>query len=119
MQIKRKLTEVAVDSVTEYLQEKFDQLKQFDLDKDGHKDVDQVVAILGRCGTKAKEMLSSTNAANIAAGLEQIATGVTLIRASFDQNKVSEFWKEICSASSQISELTKLSIEYVKEHGRN
>jgi len=117
--LKRKLTEVAVDSVTEYLQEKFEQLKQFDLDKDGQKDVDQVVAILGRCGTKAKAMLASTNAANIAAGLEQIAAGVTLIRTSFDQTKVSEFWKELSSASSQITELTKLSVAYAEEHGRN
>jgi len=117
--LKRKLTEVAVDSVTEYLQEKFDHLKQFDLDKDGQKDVDQIIAILGRCGAKAKETLASTNAPNIAAGLEQIASGVTLIRTSFDQAKVSEFLKELSTAYSKISELTHLSIAYVKEQGRN
>lgn len=119
MQIKRKLTEVCVDSLTEYLQEKFEQLKQFDLDKDGQKDVDQVIAILGRCGDKAKATLAATDAAGIASGLEQIVAGVTLIQKSFDQSKVSEFLKEISSASSKISELTQLSIAYVKENGHN
>jgi len=119
MQIKRKLTEVAVDSLTEYLQESFEKLRQFDLDQDGHKDVDQIIQILGRCGAKAKEMLTSTSAADIAAGLEQIIAGTTLIQKSFDREKVAAFLSELSSASSKITELTELSITYVKEHGRN
>lgn len=115
MGFKRKLTEVAVDSVTEYLQEWFQNLKQFDLDRDGQKDVDQIVQILGRCGTKAKETLSSTDAANIAAGLEQIINGTTLIRQSFDHDKVTAFLKELSQASAKITELAQLSIEHAKE----
>lgn len=117
--LKRKLTEVAVESFTEYLQEKFDKLKQFDLDRDGKKDVDQVIELLGRCGTSAKETLASTDATAIAAGLEQIIAGVTLIQKSFDQKKVGDFLKELSTASSKITELTQLSIAYVKEHGRS
>jgi hypothetical protein len=117
MQIKRKLTEVALDSVTEYLQDTFEKLRQFDLDADGHKDVDQVVEILGRCGARAKETLASTNASNIAAGLEQIIAGVTLIQKSFDRDTVTAFLSELSTASSKITELTQLSITYVKEHG--
>jgi hypothetical protein len=119
MQFKKKLTEVAVDSLTEYCQERFDKLKEFDLDQDGQKDVDQVIAILGRCGEKMKDTLASTNAANIAAGLEQIIQGATLIQKSFDQEKVNALLKEMSSAYSKISNLAELSIEYVKEHGHS
>jgi hypothetical protein len=119
MQIKRKLTEVAVDSFTEYLQERFDRLKELDLDKDGQKDVDQIIQIIGRCGVSAKAALASTDAANIAAGLEQIINGTTLIQKSFDQESVSFFLKELSSAFSKISQLTQLSIQYVKEHGHS
>jgi len=119
MQIKRKLTEVAVDSVTEYLQEKFHALRQFDLDQDGQKDVDQIVEILGRCGARAKETLAATDATAIAAGLEQIIAGVTLIQKSFDQKKVGDLLKELSTASAKITELTQLSIAYVKAHGKS
>jgi len=115
--LKRKLTEVAVDSLTEYLQERFEKLRQFDLDQDGQKDVDQVIAILGRVGESAKAMLATTDVSNIASGLEQIMAGATLIQHSFDQEKMSELFKEVGTASSKISELTQLSIAYVKEHG--
>ena len=118
MLIKKKLTEVAVDSVTEYLQETFEKLRQFDLDQDGQKDVDQVVEILGRCGAKAKETLASTKASDIAAGLEQIIAGATLIRNSFDRDKIAALLKEAADAYYKITELTQLSITYVKEHGR-
>ena len=116
MGIKRKLTEVAVDSVTEYLQEWFHNLKQFDLDRDGQKDVDQIIQILGRCGIKAKETLSSTDATNIATGLEQIINGVTLVRKSFDQEKVTALLKELSNASAKITELAQLTIEHAKQH---
>jgi len=105
-------------SKTEYLQESFEKLRKFDLDKDGQRDIDQIVEILGSCGAKAKETLASTNAANIATGLEQIIAGATLIRSSFDQDKITALLREVGSAYSKITELTQLSITYVEEHGR-
>jgi hypothetical protein len=118
MQFKRKLTEVAVDSLTEYLQERFERLRQFDLDQDGQKDLDQIVALLGNVGSKAKETLASTDIANIAAGLDQMIQGATLIQKSFDQEKVTEFFKEVATVSAKLSHLAELSIAYVKEHGK-
>lgn len=112
---KRKLAEVAVDTVTDYLQEQFEKLKQFDLDQDGQKDVDQIVEILGRCGSKAKETLSSTNVQGIAAGLDQIMKGMSLIQKSFDQEKVMALVKEVSAASTKLTELTQLTLEYVKD----
>jgi Ca2+-binding EF-hand superfamily protein len=119
MQIKQKLTEVVLDNVTEYLQETFNKLRQFDLDADGHKDIDQVIEILARCGARAKETLSSTDASGIAAGLQQIVAGVTLIQKSFDQETVTALLNELTTASTKITELAQLSITYVKEHGRH
>ena len=49
---RKKLTEVAVESVTEYLEEKLEYLKTLDLDKDGQKDVDQITEIVKRCRCK-------------------------------------------------------------------
>ena len=119
MQIKRKLTEVAVDSFTEYLHERFSKLKELDLDQDGQKDVDQIMLLLSRCGEKAKETLSATNIANIASGLDQIIQGASLVRKSFDEQKVGELIKELSNATSQIAKLAQLSIKYAKEQGKS
>jgi hypothetical protein len=114
---KRKLTEVAVDSFTEYLQERFEKLKQLDIDQDGHKDVDQVIEILGRCAVKVKETIDTTNFANIAAGLEQIFQGAAIIGSSLDKQKLTELGVEIVDASKKLTALGELTIQYVKERG--
>lgn len=114
---KRKLTEVAVDSFTEYLQERFEKLKQLDLNQDGRKDVDQIIEIIGKCAIKAKETIDATNFANIASGLEQVMQGATLIGQSIDQQKLRELGVEIADASRQLTALGQVTIQYVKEHG--
>lgn len=117
MLIKKKLTEVAVDSFTEYLQQKFEKLKEFDLDQDGQKDVDQIVEILGRCATKAKETLDTTDFPGIASGLEHILRGASMIRASLDEKKLGELSTELAEASKKLTHLGQLTINYVKESG--
>ncbi len=116
---KKKLTAVAVDSVTEYLQERFEKLKQYDLDQDGQKDVDQIIEILGRCSVKAKAALESTNFANIAAGLEQVIAGAVLIKNSVDPQTMAELGEELSGASKQLTVLGQLSIQYMKEKGQD
>ncbi len=115
---KKKLTEVAIDTFTEYLQERFEKLKQFDLDQDGQKDVDQIIEILGRCSVKAKATLDSTNFSNIAAGLEQVINGASLIKNSLDRETLSELGEELSIASKKLTVLGKLSIQYMKEKGQ-
>lgn len=114
---RRKLTEVAVDSFTQYLQDQFEKLKQYDLDQDGVKDVDQVIEILGRCAEKAKDTLDSTNFPNIASGLEQVLKGAAMIRNSIDQEKLSSLGAELTEASAKLTKLGELTIQYVKEQG--
>lgn len=112
--IKKKLTEVAVDAFTEYIKERVSWLRQFDLDKDGQKDVDQIIDIVMRCGAILKDSLSSTNFPQIATGLEQIISGVTLIRDSLDKDKLAEMGKELSTGANKIGELAQLSIQYAK-----
>jgi hypothetical protein len=114
---RRKLTEVAVDSFTEYLQERFERLKQFDLDQDGRKDVDQIIEILGRLAEKTKDTINSTNFPNIASGLEQVLQGAAMIRNSLDQQKLEELGVELTDATKKLTALGQLSIKYVKEQG--
>lgn len=117
MLIKKKLTEVAVDSFTEYLQQKFARLKELDLDRDGHKDVDQIIEIVGRCATKAKETIDATDFAGVASGVEHILRGASMIRAALDEQKLGELSKEVAEASRQLTHLGQLTIAYVKETG--
>lgn len=117
MLIKKKLTEVAVDTFTEYLQQKFAQLKELDLDQDGQKDVDQIIEILGRCADKAKETLDATDFPGVASGLEHILRGASMIRASLDEQKLGELSSELASASARLTHLGQLTIEYVKDMG--
>lgn len=115
MIIKRKLTEVAVDAFAEYLQEKLEKLKEFDLDKDGRKDVDQVAAIVKRCSSLAKDAIATTDFSQIAAGLELIINGATAIRNSIDREKLTALSREAASGMSKVGELAQLTIQYVKE----
>lgn len=113
---KRKLTEVAVDSFTEYLEEKLEHLKQLDLDKDGEKDVDQIVAILNKCGLALKDMLNTTDFPKMATGLEQIITGTELIGKSFDPEKVTAMGRELKNGVTKIGELAQLGITEMKHN---
>lgn len=114
--LKQKLTEVAVDAVTDYVKEKIQWLKQFDLDQDGRKDVDQIVEIVMRCGQLMKESIDHTNFAQIAAGLDQIMTGASLIKQSVDQEKLSAMSKELGAAWRTLGHLSQLTIQYVKDN---
>jgi hypothetical protein len=114
---KKKLTEVAVDQFTQYLQEKFERLKEFDLDQDGQKDVDQVIELLGRCATKAKATLDTTDFPTIASGLEHVLKGAAMIRNSIDQQQLAEFGEELAIASTKLTKLGHLTIAYVKDQG--
>lgn len=114
---KRKLTEVAVDSFTEYLQEKFEKLKELDLDQDGRKDVDQVIEILGRCAETTKATIDATNFPNLAAGIESVVRGIDMCARSLDKDKLGELGQEVAEAAKKLSALGELSIQHVKKHG--
>jgi hypothetical protein len=113
---KQKLTEVAVDAIADYLKEKLEWLKKFDLDQDGRKDVDQVMEIVGRCAELTKEAIDHTNFAQIAAGLDQIMKGAELIRNSVDQDKLAAMSREVGVGWTTLGNLAQLSIQYVKDH---
>ena len=114
--IKQKLTEVAVDAMTDYLKEKLTWLKKFDLDQDGRKDVDQITEIIVRCGQLTKEAIDHTNFAQIAAGLDQIMSGATLIKQSVDQEKLAAMSKEVAAGWTTLGHLAQLSIQYAKDN---
>lgn len=116
MLFKRKLTEVAVDSFTDYLKEKFELLKQVDLDQDGQKDVDQIVEIVNRAGLALKDALDSTDFSKMATGLEQITGGVALIKSSFDAVKVQAVAHEIKVGTAKLVELGNLGIGEMKQN---
>lgn len=113
---RRKLTEVAVDSFTDYLKEKFEMLKQLDLDKDGQKDVDQVVAIVHRTGIAFKDALDSTDFSKMATGLEHIVSGMDMIKSSFDAVKVQAVAKELKEGVTKVAELGQLGIGEMKQY---
>lgn len=113
---KQKLTEVAVDAITDYLKQRIEWLKQFDLDQDGQKDVDQIIAIVVRCGQLMKESIDHTNFAQIAEGLDQIMNGATLIKNSVDKEKLGAMSKELGAGWKTLGHLTQLSIQYAKDN---
>lgn len=113
---RKKLTEVAVDSFTDYLKERFEKLKQLDLDKDGQKDVDQIIAIVNRAGVAMKASLDSTDFNQMGAGLEQVVNGVQLVKNSFDAVKVQAVAKELKEGCNKLVELAHLGIAEMKEN---
>ncbi len=116
---KKKLTEVAVDSFTEYLHERLDRLKQLDLDKDGRKDVDQIIEIVHKCGTAVKDLLDTTDFSKMAAGLENIVSGTAMIGTSFDREKVQTVGRELKCGATKLAALAQLGITEMKEHQKN
>lgn len=115
MIIRRKLTEVAVDSFTDYVKERLENLKKLDLDKDGQRDVDQVVEILTRCGHLAKEALAATDLPAVAGGLEQIVTGAAVIGAAVNTEKLEAAGKELGQAFKKLMNLAHLGIVELRD----
>ncbi len=112
---RRKLTEVAVDSFTDYLKERFEKLKELDLDKDGQKDVDQILVIINKTGSALKDALDSTDFTKMATGLEQIVGGVTMVKNSFDPIKVQAVASEVKVGAAKLVELAQLGVSEMKE----
>jgi hypothetical protein len=115
MSLKRKMTEVAVDAFTEYVQEKVEWLRQFDLDEDGQKDIDQILEILQRISITLKDALTSTDIAKIASGIEQIVSGATLIGKSVDRNDLRAVGRELSEGLAKISHLSRLGLEQLRD----
>jgi len=113
--LKRKLTEVAVDSFTDYLKEKFENLKQLDLDKDGQRDVDQVMEILTRCGHLTKDALEATDLPSLAGGLEQMVNGAAAAGKAVDAEKLRAAATELARAFKKLAILAHLGIVELKE----
>ncbi len=118
MSIKRKVTSIAVDSARDYLRERLNELKQLDLDKDGQKDVDQMAALLTGLSEKVKDCLDSTDFKKLASGLEQIVSGVGLVGASIDPQKLGAASGELTAGLSQLGKLLQLGIQEVKSEGK-
>jgi len=112
--IKKTLTAVAVDSARDYLKERLEELKQLDLDKDGQKDVDQVLEVLSHLGEKVKESIDSTDFPKLASGLEQIFSGIGLVGDSVDRQKLADTCDELAKGIGQIGKLLRLGIAEVK-----
>jgi|GEM_PF-1095157 len=89
MLIKKTLTAVAVDSARDYVKERLEDLKKLDLDKDGVKDVDQIMAVVTRVGEKLKDSIESTDFPKLATGVEHVFTGLGLIGESVDRKKLA------------------------------
>lgn len=115
MSLRSHLTNVAVDSVMDYLREKLEKLKQLDLDEDGQKDVDQISELLVRVGTKVKDSIESTDFPKLASGLEQIMSGATLIGASVDREKLGNACTELGAGMKQLGHLLQLGVHQMKQ----
>lgn len=114
MFIKKTITAVAVDSARDYLKERLNELKQLDLDKDGKKDVDQVIEVLTHLGEKVKESIESTDFPKLATGLEQVFSGIGLVGDSIDRRKLADTCDELAKGIGQIGTLLRLGIAEVK-----
>lgn len=115
MSLRSHLTNVAVDSIMDYLREKLEKLKQLDLDEDGQKDVDQISELLIRVGTKVKDSIESTDFPKLATGLEQIMSGFTLIGSSVDREKLGDACTELGAGMKQLGHLLQLGVHQMKE----
>ncbi len=118
MSLKRKVTSIAVDSARDYLRDRLKELKQLDLDKDGQKDIDQMATLLSGISEKVKDCLDSTDFQKLAGGLEQIMSGVKVVSASVDPQKLGAASGELTAGLMQLGKLLQLSIEEVKRDGR-
>ena len=83
------------------------------------KDVDQLAEIIARLALRLKEALSTTDFAQIASGLEQISYGADLIRNSIDKEKIAILSKELGDGLTKVGDLSRLSIQHVKDHQKS
>lgn len=114
---RKALTDVAVDSFTQYLMDKIEKIKQLDLDKDGQKDVDQMLAILENCSTLAKRAIDTTDFQQIAAGIEQMMAGINLVQSAVDGQSLKAIGTEMGVGLKKLGHLASLGIKEVKEKG--
>ncbi|MBX9568027.1 MAG: hypothetical protein K2X77_03990 [Candidatus Obscuribacterales bacterium] len=114
---RKHLTDVAVDSFTQYLMEKFEKIKQLDLDKDGQKDVDQMMAILENCSVLAKRAIDTTDFQKIAAGIEQMMAGINMVQGAVDGQSLKAIGSEMGVGLQKLGHLASLGIKEVKEKG--
>ncbi len=114
--IKKRLTDVAVDSFTDYLKEKFEEIKQLDLDHDGKKDVDQMKEIVESCAQHAKAAVESTDFQKLAAGLDQILSGFNTASTSIDRTALRAAGAELGRGLSKLGQLAQLAIHEAKEN---
>lgn len=119
MSIKRKLTSVAVDSITDHLKERLEKIKQLDLDGDGQKDVDQIVELLAHLSTTVQDAIDSTDFPKLASGFEQIMSGVSLIGSSADHEKWANTCIELGAGLKQLGHLLQLGVHEMKQNDKN
>lgn len=115
MLIKKTITNLAVDSAKNYLEERLSELKKLDLDHDGHKDVDQCSEALGKIAAKVTDALESTDFQKLGTGIEQVISGVGMISSSIDQQKLALACDELAVGLKQLGKLLRLGIAEMKE----
>lgn len=113
--IKKRLTEVAVDSFTDYLKEKFEKVKQLDLDHDGRKDLDQMIELLDSCAQQSKVVLDSMDFQKLASGLDQIIVGCNTMALAVDSKALQSAGQELSKALKKLGQLAQLGIEEAKK----
>ncbi len=114
---RKRLTEVAVDSFSDYLKEKVAQIKTLDLDKDGVKDVDQMLAILENCTNLTKQAVATMNFQQIAAGAEQIMDGLHQVSSAVDREALKAVSIELGKGLHKLGDLAQLGIHEVRTKG--
>lgn len=119
MSLKSKITGVAVDSARDYLMEKLEKLKELDLDANGQRDVDQITEVLVRVAAKVKDSLESTDFPKLAEGVEQVFSGMSLIGASVDREKLGLACTEFGVGVKQVGVLLQLGVKEIKESKAN
>jgi hypothetical protein len=115
MSLKGILTNVAVDSVKDYLKDKLEKLKELDLDKDGQKDVDQIAELIVHVSSKVKESIESTDFAKLASGLEQVMAGATLIGSSVNREKLADACTELGVGLKHLGRMLELGVQDMKQ----
>ena len=117
MSLKSKITGVAVDSFRDYLVEKLEKIKQLDLDTDGQKDVDQITEALMSVANRVKDAVESTDFPKLAEGVENVVSGIGMIGASVDRQKLGLACTELGSGIKQVGRLLQLGVKEMKEQG--
>lgn len=115
--IRRRLTEVVFDSMTDYLKERLDRLKELDLDHDGQKDMDEMKELVEACGMHLKKAVESTDFQKLATGLDQIISGTNMLATAVDGKLLKAAGAELNTAMKKLGKLAQLSIKEMKENG--